>query len=153
MPDGSRMVRDVVRHPGAVVILPLTASKTILLVRQYRHPIGQWILELPAGTLEPGEEPLACAQREICEEVGFAARAWQKLGELYPAPGFCDERQRLYLAQDLYEKSLPCDDDEQIEVEEIGLSEVPALIRGGAIQDAKTIAALFHAQLLGIVSW
>src|SRR5690606_6149008 len=118
-----------------------------------RHPLGRWILELPAGTLEKDEPPLDCAQREICEEIGYAARSWQKLGELYPAPGFCDERQHIFIAQDLYEKTLPCDEDEQIEVATVALSELRAMITAGTVQDAKTLSALLQAQLLGLIQW
>jgi ADP-ribose pyrophosphatase len=148
-PNGLIATRDVVQHPGAVVILPLLDPETILFVRQYRHPLRRSILELPAGTLETGELPLACAQREICEEVGYGARDWIEIGDLYPAPGFCDEHQRLFLARKLYEKSLPGDEDEIIEVEAIALVDIPQLVLEQQIVDAKTLALIYRAQLAG----
>lgn len=150
-PNGLIATRDVVRHPGAVVIIPIRDPQTILFVRQYRHPIGRTILELPAGTLEPGEEPLNCAQREIAEEVGYSARTWTSLGGVFPAPGFCDEYQHLFLATDLYEHQLPGDEDEIIEIQEVPCSAITAMVQDHVIQDGKTLAALFRARLAGLL--
>lgn len=150
-PNGLIATRDVVRHPGAVVIIPILEPHTILFVRQYRHPIGRTILELPAGTLETGEEPLSCAQREIAEEVGYGAHKWTSLGGIFPAPGFCDEYQHLFLATDLFEQRLPGDDDEIIEVEAVPCSALDAMVQDQVIQDAKTLAALFRARLAGLL--
>lgn len=130
----------VVRHPGAVVLLPVTEDGRVLLIRQYRYSIDRTILELPAGTLEPGEAPAECAARELIEETGFTARTWQFMGELVPAPGFCDELQYLYLARDLSPASAAADEDEEIEVVAMTCAEVEEAIRAGKLWDAKSIA-------------
>jgi ADP-ribose pyrophosphatase len=142
--------RYAVRHPGAVVFLPITAAGSMLLVRQHRMPLGRELLEAPAGTLEIGEEPLGCAQREIQEEVGMQAERWESLGTLYPAPGFCDEVQHLFVARELTPSHLPADDDEEITVVEMMQPEVLTAIRTGEICDGKTLAIILKAQLLGL---
>jgi ADP-ribose pyrophosphatase len=143
----------VVRHPGAVVILPLLASGEIVFVRQYRYAINEFILELPAGSLDKKdpESPIDCAQREISEEIGYRANKWSDLGTLYPTPGFCDELQYLFLAEDLSPYSLPGDQDEVIEVEQYSYSQVEKMIISGELRDAKSIATLFRAKLMGLI--
>src|SRR5690606_29093338 len=96
LPDGGLVERDIGVHPGAAVFIPQLPSGEMLLVRQYRHPLGKMLLEFPAGTLNQGEDPLACAKREVREEVGYEASEWMDLGTLYPAPGFCNEVQYAY---------------------------------------------------------
>lgn len=152
LPNGQIAQRDLVRHPGAVVMLPQTSSGRLLLVRQYRAAIDKQLLEFPAGTLEVGEEPLDCAQRELQEEVKFRAQIWQSLGILYPAPGFCDELQHLFYATGLVAASLPCDDDEHISVEEYSVSQVEAAITDGALCDSKSIAIFYRAKLSGVLA-
>lgn len=149
--SGVEHLRYTVRHPGAAVFLPLTDEGKLLLVEQYRSPVRKVLLEAPAGTLEPGEDPLCCAQREIQEEVGMKARNWTFLGELYPAPGFCDEHQFLYVATDLSPSVLPADEDEDISVRECTLGEVEECIVNGKVVDAKTLSLLFLAKLRGIL--
>jgi ADP-ribose pyrophosphatase len=147
-PDGHEAERIVVRHPGAVAIVALDEEGRWLLVRQYRHPARRVLLEVPAGTLEPGEEPDRTAARELREETGFAAAELERIGGFYTAPGFCDEYIHLFLARGLTADPLPQDQDEYIE-DPIALSPV-AVARAaaaGEIEDAKTLSAL---ALLGV---
>ena len=131
---------DVIRHPGAVAILPITESNTVLLVNQWRLPIDQNLLEIPAGTLEENEEEDAAAIRELQEEVGYYPKNLVKLGELITAPGFCNERIVFYLATNLVESKLPHDDGEEIELVEMPLAYFEKKIQEGVIYDMKTVA-------------
>ncbi|HWO72166.1 MAG TPA: NUDIX hydrolase [Dehalococcoidia bacterium] len=140
--SGLNVRREVVDHPGAVVMLPIDAEGRILWVRQYRYAAGQELLELPAGTLERGEDPEACARRELAEETGFAARHWRHLGGFFSAPGFCTEYLHVYLATDLHPEAADGDDDEDITLEALTLEESLARIDAGGIVDAKSLAAL-----------
>lgn len=140
LPSGLRQDIDVVAHPGAVAIAALDAEGRLLLVRQYRHALGDWIVELPAGRREAGEDPLVAAQRELEEETGHRAARWSHLREIYPAPGFCSERIQVYLAEDLEAVpggGLEQDADEELEV----LRMSPLEILGSALKDGKTLAA------------
>jgi ADP-ribose pyrophosphatase len=143
LPNGVVSERDVVRHPGASVIVPLTDKQSILFIKQYRHAVDDYLIELPAGTLEKNEAPLDCAKREVREETGYSASTWEELGKLYPTPGFCDELQYIYLASDLIKDLLPQDEDEIIEVIEIKLSDIIKMVNENKIKDAKTLSALF----------
>ncbi len=151
IPTGAVVARDVVTHPGAVVVLPQNENGELLLIRQYRHAIAQTILEFPAGTLEPEEEPLACAKREIAEETGFSAAVWIALGTVVPAPGFCGEIQHLYLARELAPMAAAGDDDEIIELAPMNCGEVERAVVDGRIIDAKTIAIFARARLGGLL--
>ncbi len=151
LPDGSSATLSVVKHPGAVVILPRDSNGDLLLIRQYRHALGGELLEFPAGTLEPGEAPLTCAQREIAEETGFRAEQWEELGELFPAPGICDERQHLYFASSLVHDPLPADADEVISLERYTAEQVESFIVSGALNDAKSISIFLRAKLRGLL--
>jgi ADP-ribose pyrophosphatase len=146
LPSGLEQDLTLVDHGGAVAIAPLDAEGRLVLVRQYRHARGDWTLELPAGRLKPGEEPLAAARRELEEETGLAADRWEALRPILPAPGFCSEIIHLFLARDLHEVpggGLPCDADEEITLEH----RTPADCLGPEIEDAKTlIAALLLLQ-------
>lgn len=137
-------------HPGAVVILPRASSNEFLYIRQYRHSIREELFEFPAGTLGKGEDPANCASRELSEETGFAAKRWEKLGTLYPAPGFCNEKQHLFLASDLYPHRLPGDEDEEIEVLTGTVEEIESLIKSGKMCDGKSISIFMKARLLGM---
>ena len=121
MPDGTVAERDVVTHPGAVAVLALDASERVLLIRQYRHPVGQLLWEIPAGLRDmPGEPPWATAQRELLEEAGYRARDWRVLADFYSSPGFSTERLRVFLARDL--KEVPEDERDFVpEAEEASL--------------------------------
>ena len=140
--------REIVEHIGSVVLVPLTSKGTVLLVRQWRHPAGTVLLEAPAGTLEHGEMPEVCAQRELQEETGHKARTLTNLPGFWVAPGWCTEYMHAFLATGLSVASLPQDDDEDVHVEETPLARIPDLIRSGDIQDAKSIAALLSAMYL-----
>lgn len=149
--DGAVVRCETILHPGAVVILPILDDGRIVCVRQYRHAVRQRLLELPAGTLEVGEEPVACAHRELIEEIGMAAEELIPLGELFPAPGFCNERQHLFCARKLRAQPGVGDEDEDITVEIYALSELFDSIQSGSLSDAKSIAILMRAQLAGIL--
>ena len=143
--DGRIQTFDKVEHPGAVVILPVSNDGNVVLLRQYRQALRKEILELPAGTLEPGEDPLFCAKRELAEEIGSAARSWLDLGTLYPAPGFCDELQYCYLARDLSPESADKDADEVLEPVFYSVAEVETAIRNNTFCDAKSLALFARA--------
>lgn len=148
---GHVTTHTTVRHPGAVVILPRCDDGSLLLVRQYRHALGRTLLEFPAGTLERGEEPLRCAQREIIEETKHRAEHWQPLGQLFPAPGFCDEAQHLFFASGLSPANGDEDDDEILSVVTMQPAELEAAIRCGELCDAKSIAIYLRAKLSGLL--
>ncbi len=146
LPDGKTTWFDIVIHPGAVTLIPIDTLGRILFVRQYRHAVGKELLELPAGTLNAGEEPAACALREVREETGMSAGKLEKVGEFYLVPGYSTEYMHLYLASDLQVDPLPGDEDEFITVEAIPLDALPDLISQGVLQDAKSLAALSLAE-------
>jgi len=140
--SGRETVRDVVLHPGAVAVLALTAEGDIIMVRQYRYPVRQVTLEIPAGKLEKGEEPLFTAQRELEEETGFKALKWEKLTSFFTAPGFADEVIHLYLAEGLEEAQSNPEPDEIIEYEKLPLRTACEMVAKGQIRDAKSIIAV-----------
>ncbi len=146
LPDGAKTTLDIVDHSGAVTILPIDADGQIWFVRQYRHAAGIEVLELPAGTLEPGEAPEICAQREIREEIGMAAGNLRKIGTFYLAPGYSTEFMHIFLASDLSPAPLEGDIDEFLSVECFPLAQIRSLIQTGAIADAKTLAAFQLAE-------
>ena len=143
LPNGATTRLEVMRHPGASAAVPLFPDGTVTILRQYRHAVGGWIWEVPAGKLDkPGEDPLECAQRELGEEAGLAAARWDKLGSIFTTPGFCDEIIHLYLARDLSEVPRAHEADEVIEVHRMPLVDALGMIPREEIQDTKTIAAL-----------
>ncbi len=145
--SGGTAVREVVRHPGAAVIVPRFADGSVALVRQYRYAVARELLELPAGKLAgPAEEPIACARRELAEETGLAAGRWTPLVSFFTAPGFCDELLHCFLAEELEPVSgFAPDDDERIEVVRMPLPTALDAVAGGEIHDAKTIVGLLLA--------
>ncbi len=145
LPDGRTTQLDIVEHIGAVTILPVDENENIWFVRQYRHATGEALLELPAGTLEVGEPPIQCAQRELQEEIGMIAQNLTLLGEFFLAPGYSTEYMYVYLATSMTPSRLPGDDDEFLSVEKIHLPDVLAMAATGQIRDAKTLAALMLA--------
>ena len=151
LPNGELIEKSAIRHPGAVVILPVTSDGKLVFVNQYRFVIDEWLLELPAGTMERGEIPLECARREIQEEVGYAASEWTELGYVYSAPGFCDERLYLFLAKGLTLSKLEGDVDEQIEVCLLTVEQVEEAILQNKLNDAKSISAFNRARLNGLI--
>jgi ADP-ribose pyrophosphatase len=142
--DGSTKTWDIVIHPGAVVLVPITDKNEIILVKQWRRAIEKRILELPAGTLELGEHPQDCAQRELQEETGFRAKQMISLGGFFSAPGFCTEYLHLFLALHLEQAPLTPDDDEGIDLLMVSLQNAEKLIETGEICDAKTIAGILR---------
>jgi len=150
-PDGRTMTIDKVEHPGAVVILPVDHDGRIIILKQFRAALNRTIYELPAGTLEPGEDPEDCARRELVEEISQSAAHWKSLGQLYPAPGFCDEVQHLYFATDLSDARADMDADEEIEPERMTVAEVEAAVASGELMDAKSIALLYRARLAQLI--
>jgi ADP-ribose pyrophosphatase len=146
-PGGVQGVRDVVRHNGSVVVLAVDSSTnpadpTILIERQYRHAAGQFMLELPAGSIDPGETPLAAAKRELIEETGFRAGKWSRLVTFYASPGFVAEAMHIFLAENLKAGVAEPEEDEKIELLHIPLSEMIDRIAAGKILDGKTIAGV-----------
>jgi ADP-ribose pyrophosphatase len=132
--------REIVEHPGATAIVAVDRGGCVTLVRQLREPARKELLELPAGTLEAGEEPLASAQRELQEEVGLTGGRWRQLGAFYTTPGFCTERMWVFLAEDVDRGDASPEEDEQFEVVRWRVDEIEA--RLGELEDAKTIAGL-----------
>jgi ADP-ribose pyrophosphatase len=146
LPNGVTLDLAVVRHPGASAIVALYDDGTVATIRQYRHAIGGYLIEVPAGCRDAGETPEQCAVRELREEAGLEARRWDHLGSIVTVPAFCDERIELFLARELSEVARRLEHDEVIErVRRVKLGDALAMIRRGEIIDAKTIAALDHA--------
>ncbi|KLU61390.1 ADP-ribose pyrophosphatase [Peptococcaceae bacterium CEB3] len=143
LPQGGKTTREVVRHPGAVGIVARLEER-VLLVRQFRYPIGDVTLEIPAGKLDPGEEVLSCAERELREETGYRG-TMVPLGTFYTTPGFSDEIMHLYLARDLVWDPLVPDEDEFLAVEALDWAGAVVRARDGGFRDAKTVLALLLA--------
>ena len=146
LPDGHETRLDIVEHIGSVIIIPLDTDGSLLFVRQYRHAARLDLLELPAGTLNEGEAPEACAHREIREETGMAAGKLEHLGGFFLAPGYSTEYMNVFLATDLHSDPLEADLDEFLSVEHIPLAEALALAEHGGIADAKSLAAFLLAK-------
>ena len=141
--SGNKSFRQVALHPGGAVVLPLKSDGKIILVSQYRYPHNEVLLELPAGKLEKGEDPLNCATRELTEETGYSSKKISKLGKIYTTPGFCDEILHIYLAEDLIPGDHAREEGEEgMEVVELTLEEAEEKIRNGKIVDAKTICGI-----------
>lgn len=146
LPSGHRIDVEVIRHPGSVVIVPMTAAGEVMLVRQYRHAIGRWVWELPAGSLKHGENPEHAAVRECHEEIGLIPGRVERLGAFFPTPGYCDEEMIFYRATDLREprdgdEAHP-DEDEDIEPKAFALDDLRRLIDINEIIDLKTLAGI-----------
>lgn len=145
--NGKTSWREVIRHPGAVVMVPIDKDGNIHLVRQFRYPYGKPVLEVPAGKLEFGEEPFPAAQRELSEEIGARAEQWTELGQMLPTPGFCDELQHVYLAEGLTFGDTHPDEDEFLDHVVMPLEEAVAMAVDGRLEDSKTVAAVLRAYL------
>jgi ADP-ribose pyrophosphatase len=146
-PGGRENERDVIRHNGSAVILAIDNSKSkknpwIVMERQYRHAANQFLWELPAGKIDAGEEPLAGAKRELAEETGYQAKKWQLLVEYYASPGFLGEAMKVFLAEGLLAGDARPEEDEDIELRLVKLSDVLKMIEKGAIQDGKTLTSV-----------
>jgi len=153
LPDGKTSVREYIRHPGAVVILPLTASGELILERQHRYPLGRDFIEVPAGKIDPGEQTLACAQRELLEETGYKAQDWRYVTTVYPCIGFADERLVYYLAQDLAFEGHQRDEDEFLEIFSLPIDQALAMVQSGEICESKTIIGLFWLEKILSGAW
>jgi len=145
MPDGRPVTLELVRHPGAAAVVPLTADGEVLLIRQYRHAAGGFIYEVPAGKLDGGESPDRCAARELVEEAGVRAGSLEPLGSILTTPGFTDEVIHLFLARDLQPAEQRLDADELLSVEKIPFARALDLCVRGELRDAKSICALMLA--------
>ena len=142
LPNGMTVDLEMVRHPGAAAIVPLTDGGSVILVKQFRHAAGGFIYEIPAGKLHPGEDPKACAARELEEEVGYRAGKLELMSSIFTAPGFTDEVIHIYKATDLVRGQQRLDRDEVLEVLEVSLTEAIGMIEAGTIRDAKTMVGL-----------
>ena len=146
LPNGNISQREYVLHPGAVVVVPLLPTGNIILEKQFRYPLHQVFIELPAGKIDAGEDILVTGQRELLEETGYSATQWIKLGHQHPCIGYSNEVIHMYLARGLTAGAHRRDDDEHLEVFEAPLADCLAMIQRGEITDGKTIVALFFAE-------
>jgi ADP-ribose pyrophosphatase len=143
-PSGVKATREIVTHPGSVVVLPVFPDGRILMIRQYRHAAGQYLWELVAGSKDPGESFEQGARRELHEETGYTARRMRKLLDLFPTPGFVSENMVIFLAEGLKLGKAHPEADEKIELRIFSLSEIENWMRSGKIRDAKSVAGIFY---------
>ena len=149
LPNGRRAERQYLDHPGAAAVVPFVDEKNIVLVRQYRYPVGETTLEIPAGKLDRGEGPLSCVRRELAEETGYRARTIQKLIAFYPTPAFANEVIHIFAARGLSSGKPACDDDEFLSVEIVSFRRALRLVREGKIKDSKTVIGLLACAFWG----
>jgi len=143
--NGTTTDVEFIEHPGATAVIPFLDDKRIVLLKQYRHALKKYIWEVPAGTLDPREEIISCAKRELIEETGYSAGQWHRLGEITPVPGYSNERIHIFLATGLQPADQNLDEDEVIQVQAVDFLKAIEMIGDGEIQDAKSIAGLFLA--------
>lgn len=143
--NGTTTDVEFIEHPGATAVIPFLDDNRIVLLKQYRHALKKYIWEIPAGTLDPQEEIISCAKRELIEETGYSAGQWHKLGEITPVPGYSNERIHIFLATELQPADQNLDEDEVIQVQAVDFLKAIEMIGDGEIQDAKSIAGLFLA--------
>lgn len=141
---GRRKIREVVEHPGAVAVLPIISRDRVLLVRQYRYPIDEWILEIPAGTLMDGESPEKCALRELEEETGYRAGILKKMLTIYPCPGYSTESIHVFVAYQLEKATQRLEEDEELTVVEMSIDEAIRELLNSVVADSKTLLALLY---------
>lgn len=149
LPDGKKAFREYVGHPGAVAVVPFLDPETVVLVRQYRYPVGAVTWEIPAGKLDKGEPPLKCLRRELVEETGYTARRVRRLMTFWPAPAFSNESLHIFRADGLAAGRARPDDDEFIEARPVALKAALGWVRSGKIKDAKTVIGLLSCALDG----
>jgi len=149
-PDGKTTTREIVEHKDCVAVVVLDHKDNVILVRQYRKAVGKHLLEIPAGSIDNGEQPIAAVRRELQEEIGYLPNKIDKLGGFYSTPGFCTEYLHLYLATYLIPSRLEAEDTDEIKVVRVPLSKIPDLIASGEICDAKSIAGLLRVIALGL---
>ena len=147
LPNGTRTEMAMVRHPGSTGIVPLLDDGKIVMVSQYRHSVGDYLLEIPAGTVEPGESPINCARRELEEETGLVAREFIELAQVYILPAYSDEKIHVYLARDFSPSRQNLDQDEILQVVKYPFDEVLMMIDKGLVTDALTILSIQHAHM------
>ena len=143
--NGTTTDVEFIEHPGATAVIPFLDDNRIVLLKQYRHALKKYIWEIPAGTLDPKEEIISCAKRELIEETGYSAAQWHRLGEITPVPGYSNERIHIFLATELQPANQNLDEDEVIQVQAVDFLKAIEMIGDGEIQDAKSIAGLFLA--------
>jgi ADP-ribose pyrophosphatase len=148
-PGGFHIQRAIIQHPGSAVMMAIDEKKRILLVRQYRLPARQFLWELPAGRVDPGETPLKAARRELIEETGMRARTWKKLVSFYPSPGFLAEKMNLFVAMELTAGVAKPMEDERIEMRWFAARDIEQMIRAGKIIDGKTITGFLMWKAFG----
>lgn len=154
LPDGHESTREYVKHQGAAVIIPVLDNGSLILERQFRYPVGQTFIELPAGKIDSGEDPLQTAKRELLEETGYIARDWRYLGVMHPCIGYSNERIEIFFAKGLQKDSRQkLDHGEFIDLLTMTLDEALLAVRDGKITDGKSIAALFWADKIICADW
>ena len=153
LPDGRESVREYIRHPGACMMIAFVDEQTLLFERQYRYPLQRHFIELPAGKIDPGEDPLRTAQRELQEECGYTAGEWRHLGTLHPSIGYADEHIEIYLARDLKHVGHALDDGEFLEVFPLKIAEALEWVRDGRITEPKAITGLLWAERIARGEW
>jgi ADP-ribose pyrophosphatase len=146
LPDGSTAEREWIDHPGAVAVIALTESGELVMERQYRYALGREMIEIPAGKIDPGEDPLATARRELKEETGYTAGEWRHLATIHIAIGYSNEHIEIFLARGLKQELADLDDEEFVEVFSLPLATALAWVREGRITDSKTVSCLFWAE-------
>lgn len=153
LPDGRQATREFVRHPGAVMVVPILDDGRLLMERQWRHPLGRVLLEFPAGKLDAGEDPLACGRRELLEETGHVAREWAHAGWMHNAPAYSDEGIDVWFARGLIPGPQRLDEGEFIETVAMGEAELDTLAGRGELTDAKTLVGLLWLQRWRSGAW
>jgi ADP-ribose pyrophosphatase len=153
LPNGAITHREYIRHPGAVVILPVLDDGTILLERQFRYPNAQVFVEFPAGKIDPGEDPLVCAKRELLEETGYSATDWQFVATIHNAIAYSDEHLDIYLARGLTAGQAQLDEGEFVEIFTCTLDDLLARVRSGEVTDVKTIIGAFWLEKIAAGTW
>ncbi len=153
LPDGKVKIREYIAHPGAVVIIPLLDNGELVLERQFRYPLHRDFYELPAGKIDSGEDPLACAQRELLEETGYTAKSWRYITTLHPCIGYSNEKLIYYLAQELTFEGANLDDGEYLEIFTLPPPEALEWIKEGKITDNKSVSGLFWAEKILRGEW
>ena len=151
LPSGRVTKREIVEHDDSIAIVAIDGDDNVLLVKQYRKAVEKEVLEIPAGGIEPGEEPVAAVKRELREETGFLPKRVERIGGFYASPGYSSEFLHLFVASDLTPEKLQAEDTESIKVERVPISQILELIRTGTINDAKSVAGLLMLLFLYLV--